>query len=174
MVPKGNQKYYEPNFLIQQLRNAEMNFSIKFILSNIYLFRSNCLTEQLPWKISQHSQEYSCEEVTPQKHQCVSNFNAGAPMIFSKPIRTNVSSKTTTSTSTYLFLLNWFYFRDTYCKKVSEGNGAIFYCRGFSQTGLFCFKTCSMMLGYSTTDPKVCQEAGIVKRNGLKTIYLRI
>ena len=151
MVPKGNQKYYEPNFLIQQLRNAEMNFSIKFILSNIYLFRSNCLTEQLPWKISQHSQEHSCEEVTPQKHQCVSNFNAGAPMIFSKPIRTNVSCNTTTST--YLFLLNWFYLRDTYCKKVSVWNGAIFYRRGFSQTGLFCFKTGSMMLGYSTTDP---------------------
>ena len=140
MVPKGNQKYYEPNFLIQQLRNAEMNFSIKFILSNIYLFRSNCLTEQLPWKISQHSQEYSCEEVTPQKHQCVSNFNAGAPMIFSKPIRTNVSSKTTTSTSTYLFLLNWFYFRDTYCKKVCVWNGAIFIVEVFPKLACFASK----------------------------------
>lgn len=108
-------------------------------------------TEQLPRKFSQNSQEYSCEEVTPQQHQCVSNFNAGAPMIFSKPIRTNVSCNTTTST--YLFLLNWFYLRDTYCKKVSVWNGAIFYRRGFSQTGLFCFKTGSMMLGYSTTDP---------------------
>ena len=51
MVPKGNQKYYKPNFPIQQLRNAEMKFSIKFVLSNTYLFRSNCFYRTAATKI---------------------------------------------------------------------------------------------------------------------------
>ena len=147
--------------------------------SNLYSLIYTYL-EAIVLQNSCHEKSHNIHRNTAAKKSLLRSINASPtstqvlPWYFRNPLE-----QTFLLRQLLLLLLICFYSIDSIfviliVKKLVKGNGAIFYCRGFSQTGLFCFKTCSMMLGYSTTDPKVCQEAGIVKRNGLKTIYLRI